>query len=199
MAPLGAVSHRFNFFNCLSLGGRWSFEKCRRSCSHFVCTCFIVVGTRLSKLPKEVCIFVKYSKLGERGNIQKSTSISIIIVVFYRRSGVLSSVAVSYLASNMLKLSVPLRNKLQNYVNKFGSNVFSTDCKILLCKIREQFVNYDKKYFISQHVNTTKHKNSLSKPIGKKISLLPTVTYQEEDISAANSNLSGRMYLCSQQ
>ena len=60
----------------LSLGGRWrwSFEKCRRSCSHFVCTCFIVVGTRLfkyRKLPMEVCIFVKYSKLGGgRGNIQ---------------------------------------------------------------------------------------------------------------------------------
>ena len=34
---------------CLSLGRRWSFEKSRRSCSHFVCTCFIVVGTRLSK------------------------------------------------------------------------------------------------------------------------------------------------------
>ena len=57
----------------LSLGGRWSFEKTRRSCSHFVCTCFIVVGTRLSKyrqLSMEVCIFVKYWKLGGRGNIQ---------------------------------------------------------------------------------------------------------------------------------
>jgi len=38
-----------------------------------MCTCFIVVGTRLSKyrqLLMEVCIFVKYSKLGGRGNIQ---------------------------------------------------------------------------------------------------------------------------------
>ena len=57
----------------LSLGGQWSFEKSRGSCSHFVCTCFIVVGTRLSKyrqFPMEVCIFVKYSKPGGRGNIQ---------------------------------------------------------------------------------------------------------------------------------
>ena len=53
--------------------------------------------------------------------------------------------------------------------------MFSTDGKILLCNICEPSVNYERKYFISQHVNTTKHKNALSKPIGKKISLLPTV------------------------
>ena len=65
------MTTRFSLF-VLSLGGLWSFEK-SRSCLHFVCTCFIVVGTRLSKyrqLPIEVCIFVKYSKLGGRGNIQ---------------------------------------------------------------------------------------------------------------------------------
>ena len=63
--------------NCLSLGGRWSFEKGWRSCSHFVCTCFIVVGTRLSKyrqFPMEVCIFVKYSKLGWGGEGKYSTN-----------------------------------------------------------------------------------------------------------------------------
>ena len=69
---------------CLSLGGQWSFEKSRRSCSHFVCTCFIVVGTRLSKyrqLPMEVCIFVKYSKLGGGKIFNQSTLISIIIAL----------------------------------------------------------------------------------------------------------------------
>jgi hypothetical protein len=159
---------------CMSLGGLWSFEKNLRSCLHFVCARFIVVSTRLSKyrqLLMEVCIFVKY--LNQIFN--QSTLILIIIVVFYRTSRVLNSVAGSYLASNMPKLSVPLCSKLQNYVNSFGSDVFSTDGKILLCKICEQSVNYEMKYFISQHVNTTKHKNALSKPIGKKIYLLPTV------------------------
>ena len=123
----------------------------------------------------EVCIFVKYSKLGGREIFNQSTLISIIIVVFYRRSGVLSSVTSSYLASDMPKLSVPLRSKLQNYMNTFESNVFSIDSKILLCKICEQSVIYEKKYLISQHVNRTIHKNAFSKPIGKKISLLPKV------------------------
>ena len=41
--------------------------------------------------------------------------------------------------------------------------MFSTDGKILFCKICEQSVNYGKKYFLFQHVNTTKHKNALSK------------------------------------
>ena len=70
---LGIYDNQIFADYCLSLGVRWSFEKSRRSCSHFVCTCFIVVGTRLSKyrkLPMEVCIFVKYSKLGGWGNIQ---------------------------------------------------------------------------------------------------------------------------------
>jgi hypothetical protein len=59
-----------DFRYCFSLGRRWSFEKSRRSSSHFVCTCFIVVGTRLFRyrqLSMEVCIFVKYSKLGGEG------------------------------------------------------------------------------------------------------------------------------------
>ncbi|PSN39921.1 hypothetical protein C0J52_23342 [Blattella germanica] len=78
-------------------------------------------------------------------------------------------------SNNMPKLSVPLRSKLQNYVNTYGSDVFSTDGVVLACKICEQSVNYEKKYFISQHINTTKHKNALSKVVSKnKISLLPT-------------------------
>ncbi|KAJ4438593.1 hypothetical protein ANN_14540 [Periplaneta americana] len=78
-------------------------------------------------------------------------------------------------SSNMPKFSVPLRSKLQSYVNTFGSDVFCTDGKVLTCKICEQSVNYEYKYFISQHISTTKHKNALSKATGKKISLLPTV------------------------
>ena len=59
-------------FSLLFVTG-WFFEKSRRS-PHFVCTCFIVVGTRLStyrQLPMEVCIFFKCSKLGGKGrNVQ---------------------------------------------------------------------------------------------------------------------------------
>ncbi|PSN54448.1 hypothetical protein C0J52_06675 [Blattella germanica] len=88
----------------------------------------------------------------------------------------MSSLVFGVQSNNMPKLSVPLRSKLQNYVNTYGSDVFSTDGVVLVCKICEQSVNYEKKYFISQHINTTKHKNALSKVVSKnKISLLPTV------------------------
>ena len=76
------MTTRFSLF-VFSLGGLWSFEK-SRSCLHFVCTSFIVVGTRLSKyrqLPMEVRIFVKYSKLGGGLIFNQSTLISIIIAL----------------------------------------------------------------------------------------------------------------------
>ncbi|KAJ4447287.1 hypothetical protein ANN_09291 [Periplaneta americana] len=93
-------------------------------------------------------------------------------------------------SSKMPKFSVPLCSKLQNYVNTFGSDVFCTDGKVLTCKICEQSVNYEKKYFISQHISTTKHKNALSKVTGKKISLLPTVIATSSRKSQFASDLS---------
>ncbi|KAJ4435115.1 hypothetical protein ANN_23690 [Periplaneta americana] len=46
------------------------------------------------------------------------------------------------------------------------------------------------KYFISQHISTTKHKNALSKATGKKISLLPTV------IATSSRKSQFAFYLC---
>ena len=67
-----------------------SLRRAEEVSSHFICTWFIVVGTRLSKyrqLPMGVCIFVNYSKLERGGEIfNQSTLISIIIVVFYRKN-----------------------------------------------------------------------------------------------------------------
>ena len=80
------------------------------------------------------------------------------------------------MAPNMPKLSVPLRSELQNYVNTFGSVVFPTDGKILLYKICEQSVNYENKYLIAQHVNTTKHKNALSKPMGPSVNYVTGIS-----------------------
>ena len=65
-----------------SLGGQWSFEKSRRS-SHFVCTCFIVVGTRLSKY-RQLPMALYFRQIFEAwgGEIfNQSTLFSIIIAL----------------------------------------------------------------------------------------------------------------------
>ena len=76
----------------------------------------------------------------------------------------------------MPKFSVPLSGKLHGYVREFSESTFLTDGTILLCKICEKTINHEKKYFISQHVSTAKHKSAAAKMIGqKKISLISTV------------------------
>ena len=51
--------------------------------------------------------------------------------------------------------------KLKQLVTDFGENIFSTDSKILFCKVCEIKVASEKRFSIVQHINTEKHKASL--------------------------------------
>ena len=57
----------------------------------------------------------------------------------------------------MPKISASSRSKLKEYVTLFGSEIFSTDGKVLLCKICEREVKADKKFLVVQHVKGAKH------------------------------------------
>jgi len=51
--------------------------------------------------------------------------------------------------------------KLQQLVTNFGENIFSTDSKIVFCKVCEIKVASEKRFRLVQHINTEKHKASL--------------------------------------
>jgi hypothetical protein len=50
--------------------------------------------------------------------------------------------------------------KLNRFVSKYG-NSLSTDGKVLNCQTCNKKVNGDKKYYVTQHIATESHKNSL--------------------------------------
>lgn len=74
----------------------------------------------------------------------------------------------------MPKVKACTSKKLDSFVKEFGSDVFSTDGSILFCKACEKSVNFEKKYFISQHLETSKHKTAKDKKDGKTPTLIPT-------------------------
>ena len=63
----------------------------------------------------------------------------------------------------MPKVSASSGSKLKEYVTLFGSEIFSTDGKVLLCKICEREVKADKKFLVVQHVMGAKHTALLEK------------------------------------
>ncbi|KAG7171882.1 CGG triplet repeat-binding protein 1-like 1, partial [Homarus americanus] len=72
--------------------------------------------------------------------------------------------------------SAPSGKKLNDLVWEFGCDVFSTDGSVLFCKVCEKAVNFEKKYFVSQHVQTAKHQTAAqkTKPGSQQTSLLTT-------------------------
>lgn len=78
----------------------------------------------------------------------------------------------------MPKVSASSGKKLNDFVREFGSDVFSTDGSVLFCKVCEKSVNFEKKYFVSQHVQTAKHQTAAqkTKPGNQQTSLLTTFT-----------------------
>lgn len=54
-------------------------------------------------------------------------------------------------------------SKLQSYVKLCGSDIFSTDGSVLLCKICEREVVADRKSQVTQHLNGAKHRSKLEK------------------------------------
>lgn len=57
----------------------------------------------------------------------------------------------------MPKVKVSLFSQLNNYVSEFGPEVFSTDGKILYCKICDIKCGSAKRFNVTQHLTTAKH------------------------------------------
>lgn len=53
--------------------------------------------------------------------------------------------------------------KLKAFVSKYGENIFSTDGRILFCKICDVRVAAEKKFTIEQHMSREKHKRGLQR------------------------------------
>lgn len=48
-------------------------------------------------------------------------------------------------------------NRLQSYITEFGTGIFSTDNKILFCKVCNTKISCEKRFSVTQHVTTEKH------------------------------------------
>lgn len=52
---------------------------------------------------------------------------------------------------------------LKHFVSEFGADIFSTDNKVLMCEVSEIKVSSEKRFSITQHVNSDKHKRSVQR------------------------------------
>ena len=66
--------------------------------------------------------------------------------------------------------------RLQYFVSEFGADLFSTDNKVLVCKVCETKISSEKRFSISQHITSNKHVRGVQrfqrKEKNKKIQLL---------------------------
>jgi len=53
--------------------------------------------------------------------------------------------------------------RIKQYISEFGENVFSSDGKILFCKFCETQINTDRRYLVTQHLKTEKHKSAVKR------------------------------------
>lgn len=60
----------------------------------------------------------------------------------------------------MPKDKQPLSSRLKCFVSEFGACTFSTDRKVLYCKYCDVEVGSQKRFNVTQHINTDKHKKS---------------------------------------
>lgn len=61
----------------------------------------------------------------------------------------------------MPKTKQSATNRLNSFVLEYGTDIFKTDGSILFCKLCEVKVNSDRKFVVTQHVNTEKHKRAV--------------------------------------
>jgi hypothetical protein len=57
----------------------------------------------------------------------------------------------------MPKEKKSVAGRLQHFVSEFGADFFSTDNKVLVCKICETKISSEKRFSISQHITSDKH------------------------------------------
>lgn len=63
----------------------------------------------------------------------------------------------------MPKTKLSSAGRLKGYQDEFSSEFISTDSKILYCKACEKKVGSEKRYQVLQHINTSKHKESVAR------------------------------------
>jgi hypothetical protein len=85
----------------------------------------------------------------------------------------------------MPKEKKTVASRLQGFVSEFGSDIFSTDNKVLICKVCETKVSSEKRFSISQHIASDKHVRGVQrfnrKEGNKKIQLLvPSISKKSE-------------------
>ncbi|KAL4119073.1 hypothetical protein QTP88_011940 [Uroleucon formosanum] len=61
----------------------------------------------------------------------------------------------------MPKTKQSATNRLNSFVLEYGTGIFKTDGSILFCELCEVKVNSDRKFVVTQHVNTEKHKRAV--------------------------------------
>lgn len=67
----------------------------------------------------------------------------------------------------MGKVKKTTSEKLNGFVTSFGKGLFTTDGKILMCKVCEKFVTADRHSQVQQHVETSKHKDLAKRRLAK--------------------------------
>lgn len=72
----------------------------------------------------------------------------------------LSLVKLYYFRFIMPKAKESTTSRLKSIVLEYGTNIFKTNGTILFCKLCEVKVNSDRKFVVTQHVNTEKHKRT---------------------------------------
>jgi len=60
----------------------------------------------------------------------------------------------------MPKTKQSATNRLNGFVVEYGTDIFKIDESILFCKLYEVKVNSGRKFVVTQHVNTEKHKRA---------------------------------------
>jgi len=63
----------------------------------------------------------------------------------------------------MPKVKQHLSSRLNCFVSEFGARMFSTDGKVLYCNYCDVKVGSEKRFNVTQHINTDKHKNSVKR------------------------------------
>lgn len=54
-------------------------------------------------------------------------------------------------------------SRLQHLVAEFGADIFSTDNKVMICKVCEIKISSEKRFSITQHITSDKHKRGIQR------------------------------------
>jgi len=79
---------------------------------------------------------------------------------------------------------------LSSYVKEFGEYVFSSDGKILFCKVCEVKVSASKRFLVTQHLKTAKHEHAVNlRKKREQSTVQPLLTQNTNKKSDFNSDL----------